>query len=411
MRPSLLTTSVLFLFACGQGSPLERLVGGPDGLSALRANDTAAEPELIISDVEEEGLRDIAGIAPYAIETSDEKIRIYYSHGASILSSISLDGLKFYEETGSRLTRGDGFETLVADPSVIPTADGGFMMFYKAAESAGETGGAAGDAHRVMSAYSTDGLHFDKVGAVLGPDETASVPEGLILDDDPYSARLYYVYFTDDTDANGRVHSAVSSDGRTFSADTGPVLGKGHVDPAATPMPEGGYLMVTTYFPDKNPDGPDDQAFYVYWSWDGVEFTNEQVLYTGAEDGSTMVLDPCVIHVADDVYRLYYWEVDLEDALEDDGALSSLTFRARVTGLPEVDTDDSGGGVGGNEGGNEGGNPWDSGPTDTVAGNGGGPAKGWFDGCGCATSGGQGLPGALGLMAAAGLVAARRRRR
>jgi len=89
---------------------------------------------------------------------SDGSWRLYYQCGESICSAISDNGLTFEKEEGTRLDSDINLEGAnVRHPCVVKTSEGGYRMYY-------DTDAEDGAFIRIWSAYSDDGLTFNREG-------------------------------------------------------------------------------------------------------------------------------------------------------------------------------------------------------------------------------------------------------
>ncbi len=245
---------------------------------------------------EDTGTR-VNGRIPFALKLSDGRVRLYYADEGGIYSAVSADGLSFSTE-GVRLAAGNGMERLVADPTVIRTADGSYRMYYKGAEGGGPPSEAK---HRTFSAISRDGLNFTREGLIFDRTVITSVPDAIVLPDG--RIRLYFVYFNqEERQFNNCIRSAVSTDGVNFKMEPGTRLGPGFVDPAVILLPDETYLMLSKYYSefDRGATGPGRSGIYVFHSVDGLNFSEPVFV-------SDQGIDPCLLHLSENKYRVYYW--------------------------------------------------------------------------------------------------------
>lgn len=112
------------------------------------------------------------GIPELSVLT-DGSVRLYYQGPGGILSYKSIDNGSSWNNEGVRLMSQQLF---VADPSVVRTGDGKWIMFVKGSNSTGASGPSG---HNVMMAESQDGNIFGSLSVVLL--DSASVPEGVVF--------------------------------------------------------------------------------------------------------------------------------------------------------------------------------------------------------------------------------------
>lgn len=245
------------------------------------------------------GARVTDGSVPYIYKLSDGRYRLYYCGQGGILSAVSTDGLAFNKESGIRIAPANGFEAVVCDPTLIELADGRVRMYYKGADSS--QGGPGQSIHKIFSAVSTDGLNFTREGLRIDSEKTddrgwASVPEAIKLSDG--RVRIYYV--TGDSEANNGIASAISSDGLTFTKESGARV-LNFVDPAVLQLADGTFLMLVANpgFYQAVPAG-----IYSFTSVDGLTFVNRQTVLEGSN-----IFDPTVVQLDNQTLRVYFGKI------------------------------------------------------------------------------------------------------
>lgn len=264
--------------------------------SCLEVQEESSEDsseELTYSVKKDSGVR-IKGGIPYAYKLENGKTRLYYCDGG-IVSAISDDGLNFEKESGVRISEG-------CDPTIVETTDGKLRMYYKIQSGSGGPGEAI---HKIYSAISEDGLAFEEEGLRIDSETSgdggwASVPDAIKLPDG--RIRLYYV--SNDPEAEGGLVSAISSDGLHFTRE-GVILKGNFVDPAITILPDGRYWLLVAHncVPEKGSCSP-ESGLYSYISEDGLTFENQQLVYA-----SDSFIDPAVLEIGENEYRVYYWSM------------------------------------------------------------------------------------------------------
>lgn len=244
------------------------------------------------------GSRIASGNVPFAYKLSDGRVRLYYCGQGGIVSAISSDGLNFATESGLRISPGTGNEMIVCDPTLVTLSDGRVRMYYKGANSG--TGGPGQAIHKIYSAISSDGLAFAKEGLRLDSETSgdrgwASVPDAILLLDG--RVRLFYV--SGDPALTGGIASAVSSDGLTFTRESG-MRTSGGVDPAAFRLSDGRYLLsvasINSTLPPYLANG-----LYLFVSQDGLTFGDRKTILL-----ENTVYDPTIVQVDAKTLRIYY---------------------------------------------------------------------------------------------------------
>jgi len=105
-----------------------------------------------------EGIAMAAASHPGIVKLSDGSWRLYYQCGEGICSAISNDGLTFEQEDGVRLESDVSLEGAnLRHPCIVTLPEGGYRMYY-------DTDAENGAFIRIWSAYSQDGLTFNREG-------------------------------------------------------------------------------------------------------------------------------------------------------------------------------------------------------------------------------------------------------
>ena len=144
-----------------------------------------------------------------------------------------------------------------ADAAVVPIARGGWRMYFTQQRRPGKV---------IGSAVSGDLLNWSVEPGVrleLGTSRATGVPEAVALPDG--RVRLYYV--TSGGAGPERIDSAISTDGLTFTPESGDRLTGGYVDPAVVQLANGSWLMVCSTSPSSR------QRLFVATSPDGLAWT------------------------------------------------------------------------------------------------------------------------------------------
>lgn len=177
---------------------------------------------------------------PETIILPDGTYRMYYSNErypfvgplwGHILSAVSTDGLTWTKESGIRVDYGGTYDALLAlSPNIVERSDGTYRMYYA---------GYDGEHYRILSAVSVDRLTWTKEPAVridIGgtyDSQSACHPKVIQVPD----GRYIMLYDGGDPEGIGRILSAVSTDGLTWTKESGiRIDGEG--------LPEGPYKGV-----------------------------------------------------------------------------------------------------------------------------------------------------------------------
>ncbi len=207
--------------------------------------------------------------APSVVRLPDGRYRMYVNGGPGkgIVSYVSNDGLSFTPEEGMRLTEGakGALDCAASHPWVVPMA-GGYRMYYQGDSNCvqGDMGGQQ-HAFRIFSAFSSDGLAFEREGVRVETGGTTGLTEAahgrvLRLADSTY--RMYFSAGLAGRDGPSDIVGASSRDGLTWTIDTRPVLEDAH-DPTVIRI-DGVIYIYATFLGDN---------FVVAKSTDGISFT------------------------------------------------------------------------------------------------------------------------------------------
>lgn len=219
------------------------------------------------------GTTDLTGANIPEVVSVPGGYRMYYRASGGIKSAYSADGISFVPESTMTIedwSDAGGSVVMVSDPSVIPLDGGGFRMYFKGASGSGGIGEAT---HKVYSATSSDGITFTREAGIRIDSDTsgdgswASVPEAVKTPGG--GVRLYYV--SGGTDAFNSIVSAYSDDGLTFERE-GLVL-DGCVDPDVIMLPGGEYFMMAVAL-----SAGSDTRVATYVSSDGRSFTEHSLV-------------------------------------------------------------------------------------------------------------------------------------
>ncbi|MCX5886180.1 MAG: choice-of-anchor D domain-containing protein [Proteobacteria bacterium] len=224
-----------------------------------------------------------------------------YNPGIGFRSSE--DGLTWPDSTNTNIN-----EMGATNPAVITLKDGTYLMIYGIQQ---HTSGPPTE--RQYRATSTDGIYFNKepTDAVLtGENDFASVPDLIYINDDT-TLRLYYV----SDSLPSHIHTATSiDDGLTWIKEglisiTGGPIGQQDVDPDIIKLADGTYrLFFATPPVDQSELG--DLRIRSAVSTDGRNFTLEsgsRIIPSPSEPGA-IVIDPDTVLLpgTTDKYQFYY---------------------------------------------------------------------------------------------------------
>jgi len=223
-----------------------------------------------------------------------------YNPGIGFRSSE--DGLTWPDSTNTNIN-----EMGATNPAVITLKDGTYLMIYGVQQ---HTSGPPTE--RQYRAISTDGIYFNKepTDAVLtGENDFASVPDLIYINDDT-TLRLYYV----SNSLQSHIHTATSTNnGQTWTEEgpisiTGGPIGQQDVDPDIIKLADGTYRLFFA-----TPPGPSELGnlrIRSAISTDGRNFTLEsgsRIIPSPSEPGA-IVIDPDTVLLpgTTDKYRFYY---------------------------------------------------------------------------------------------------------
>lgn len=226
--------------------------------------------------------------------------RMYFTGPGGILTATSTDGLSWAAPVVTGIA-----DIGATNPSVIALGDGTFVMIYGIQTTMPVT-------ERLYRATSNDGITFTEQvggetgGAVLvegGGDDFVSVPDLISIGGG--TLRMYYVQST----TNSRIHSATSTDnGQTWTKEGEITLSGeygGQTNDPDVVVVTGGYRLFFTTPPVGTAIG--DLRIRSATSTDGRTFTVETGDILEPSGSTTALLDPDVILMPGSTkYLLYY---------------------------------------------------------------------------------------------------------
>ena len=175
--------------------------------------------------------------APSVVERHEGGYRIYWNAAQSsggIGSAVSEDGLTWTTEPGARLENGgSGALDCIASHPWVVAVEGGYRMYYQGNAQCGEVSGdnIPEPEYRIMSAFSSDGLEFEREGVVIDIGAETGLTQaahGRVLDLGEHGYRMYFSANFIDKEGPADILGAYSTDGLTWALDPIPLLERGH---------------------------------------------------------------------------------------------------------------------------------------------------------------------------------------
>lgn len=211
----------------------------------------------------------LVGIAEQTIvESPTGGYRMFARSDTEVFSATSEDGESWTQESGTRFDASSLGLTRITGPSVVPTSDGQYRMYFSPEET---NCGEQGVTSSIYSASSSDQLTWttdegERIGEDVD-DRCKNKPSALVEEDGSITL-FYHVYSrTGEGDTyGGAVFYANSTDGLTFTSQTDTGLGETSPtsggltlasDPCILEMPDGSVLLYFDVF--YAPEG--DQIF------------------------------------------------------------------------------------------------------------------------------------------------------
>ncbi len=282
-------------------------IDAPVGLADAAEAGIVAPPVQTSTWTVESGVRVTGVTSSCTLRLPDGTFRMYFgpsgpATAGPFRSATSSDGLSWSGPTDSALKAEAGEQ--VSNPSVVPLPSGGYMMLYE---------GTKDGVHRLYRATSTDGVTFTRTagsldrGAVMmpsSPDKNfLSVPDLIALPNG--QLRAYFVA------AEEHIESAISTDqGMTWTREGAIVLSgitnKFQVDPDVVAIP-GGYWLFLAVPPGESLANHRIRSAV---SVDGRTFTAEAGERVAVDDDKQIRYDPDVVATGDGRYRVYFGQQD-----------------------------------------------------------------------------------------------------
>ncbi len=253
---------------------------------------------------------------PEIVKLNNNSYRLYYSGQnpgahARILSAFSHDGFNFSKESGIRLDYSTGDESYaVLGPDIIQLPNGTYRMYYDA-----YNGGAAAYSTCIKSALSNDCYNWMKeTGRRIdygGPGDydywAAQAPCVIQLDNGSY--RMYYEGKKSNTPPYYRILSAFSNDGFNWIKEPGIRVNAGGVyDSTSVIKPEVIRLEDGKFRLYYSGNDVSNGRILSALSSDGINFIKESSIQLnyGGTYGSVGVGDPTIIQISNNKFRMYH---------------------------------------------------------------------------------------------------------
>lgn len=236
------------------------------------------------------------------IKLDDDTLRMYLMKDGKIVYAESKDGKSFDTAVSTGVTEDSG--KIISNPAVLKIADNDWIMIFEQApmKSPGEKEGIPGTKNQrnLYLATSTDGKSFTKTGIAIDSSKDdnyfASVPDLILLPDN--KIRMYYVCGGEAT------CSAISTDGKSWTKETGVRLGERSVDADVLLETKNGQTKYVMYFSVLAGAG---NELYKATSPDGLAWKKGDIVISPTSNIHTVV-DPDVIKISDSKYYMYFGE-------------------------------------------------------------------------------------------------------
>jgi hypothetical protein len=212
---------------------------------------------------------------------------------------------------------------IISNPSVLNISDGSWIMVYEQQPPQGVNSSptipSPSSQRDLYLATSTDGKSFSKVGIAIDSSKEdnyfASVPNLVLLPDG--KVRMYYV------SGGEAIGSAISSDnGKTWKREAGYRLSDKAVDPDVIYKDENGTKTWVMYYSTLTGPG---NALYKTTSDDGLTWKKGQAILKPL-DSQTTIVDPDVVNLYGDNYRMYFGEAKESGSNSGQGSQFNLNY-------------------------------------------------------------------------------------
>lgn len=218
--------------------------------------------------------------APSVVRLPDGRYRMYANAGPGrgTVSLISGDGLNFTAEAGIRLDgSGKGALDCTASHAWVVPMDGGYRMYYQGDANCLQGDGHGEHAFRVFSAFSQDGLTFEREGVRVGTGGTTGLTQaahGRILKKTDGSYLMVFSGNLAGKNAAADIFAATSSDGLAWKVALTPIAEQAH-DPTIIAL-DGAVVIYAAFLGDN---------FLVLESRSGAPFEAKRWLEFLNQDG------------------------------------------------------------------------------------------------------------------------------
>lgn len=238
-----------------------------------------------------------------ALKLDDGTFRMYLMKDGEIKYADSKDPSIFETLASTGITADQ--DKFISNPAVLKIKDSDWIMIYEQAPILPENstkGPGQATERDLLLATSTDGKTFQKVGVAINSNNKddkffASVPDLVRVNDS--LIRLYYVSQGD------KIASATSSDGRTWKREDGFRLEDSSVDPdVSLKTNSDGTQQWVMYFATLEGAG---NKIYKATSKDGLTWEKGEIVLR-PNTSSGVVLDPDVINLSQNKYRMFFGE-------------------------------------------------------------------------------------------------------
>lgn len=235
--------------------------------------------------------------------------RMFYMKDGNIVYADSSDGINFLNPISTGTTEDEN--KMISNPAVLKINNDNWIMVYEQQpmKQPGWSQGpnSAKTQRNLYLATSNDGKKFTKSGLAIDSskkdDYFASVPDLVLLPDG--KIRLYYV------SGGEAIGSALSSDnGKTWTREDGYRLENKAVDPDVIIKTEDNKTAWVMYYSVLTGGG---NALYKSVSNDGLNW-NEGILIISASSANKTIVDPDVLEINQNQYRMFFAEMGTEES-------------------------------------------------------------------------------------------------